>query len=202
MDDLKIYASNETQLKHMINVTHKFSEDIGMRFGLDKCRTLHINRGKITNIDDTLFPGIEAMTMEERYKYRGIKQATTMDRGEVKEEITKQFQKRIDATLKTELNDKNTTKAINTFGIPVLTYTFGIIKWSETDLNNLQHALRTTLNKHGAHHPTAKAERMTLPREDGGRGITDTKNLHNKQIMTLREYLYQSNETTLHGAII
>jgi hypothetical protein len=47
MDDLKIYASNETQLKHMINITHKFSEDIGMKFALDKCRTLHINRGKL-----------------------------------------------------------------------------------------------------------------------------------------------------------
>jgi hypothetical protein len=202
MDDLKIYASNETQLKHMIKVTHKFSEDIGMKFSLDKCRTLHINRGKITNIDDTLFPGIEAMTVEERYKYLGIKQATTMDHGKVKEEITKQFQKRIDAILKTELNGKNTTKAINTFAIPVLTYTFGIFKWSETDLNNLQCALRTTLTKHRAHHSTANAERMTLPRKDGGRGITDIKNLHNRQIMALRKYFYQSYKTTLLRAII
>jgi hypothetical protein len=37
----------------MINITHKFSEDIGVKFSLDKCRTLHINRGKITNIDDS-----------------------------------------------------------------------------------------------------------------------------------------------------
>jgi hypothetical protein len=60
-----------------------------------------------------------------------------IDHGKVKEEITKQYQKQIDAILKTELNGKNTTKAINTFAIPVLTYTFGIIKWSETELNNL-----------------------------------------------------------------
>jgi len=198
MDDLRIYARNETQVKHMVKMTHKFNEDTGMKFGLDKCRTLHINRGKITNIDDTLFPGIEAMTVEERYKYLGIKQATTMDHGKVKEEITKQFQKGIDAILKTELNGKNTTIAINTFANPVLTYTFRIIKWGETDLNNLQHALRTTLTKHGAHHPTANAERITLPRKDGGRGIIDNKNLHNKQIMALRKYFYQSNKTTLH----
>jgi hypothetical protein len=96
------------------------------------------------------------MTVEERYKYLGIKQATTMDHGKVKEEITKQFQNRINAILKTELNGKNTTKAINAFTIPILTYTYGIIKWSETDLNNLQHALRTTLTKHGAHHRKCK----------------------------------------------
>jgi hypothetical protein len=87
MDDLKVYASNETRLKHMINVTHKVSEDIGMKFGLSKCRTLHINRSKITNIDDTMFPGIEVMTVEERYKYLGIKQATTMDHGKVKKKL-------------------------------------------------------------------------------------------------------------------
>jgi glucuronate isomerase len=78
------------------------------------------------------------MTVGESYKYLGIKQATAMDHGKVKEQITKQFQKRIDAILKTELNGKNTTKAINIFAITVLTYSFGIIKWSETDLNNLQ----------------------------------------------------------------
>jgi hypothetical protein len=91
MGDLKIYASNETQLKYKINITHKFSEDIGMKFGLDTCRILHINRGKITNIDDTMFPGIEVMTVEERYKYRGIKQATTMDHGKVKEKLQNSF---------------------------------------------------------------------------------------------------------------
>jgi hypothetical protein len=43
---------------------------------------------------------------------------------------------------------------------------------------------------------------MTLPRKDGGRGITDIKNLYNKQIKALREYFNQSNETTLHRAIV
>jgi hypothetical protein len=42
MDDLKIYAANDTQLKHMINIVHKFSEDIGMTFGLDKRKTIDI----------------------------------------------------------------------------------------------------------------------------------------------------------------
>jgi hypothetical protein len=39
---------------------------------------------------------------------------------------------------------------------------------------------------------------MTLPRKDGGRGIIDIKNLHNKQIMALSKDFYQSNKTTLN----
>jgi hypothetical protein len=38
MDDLKMYAASDTQLKHMVNIAHRFSEDIGMTFGLDKCK--------------------------------------------------------------------------------------------------------------------------------------------------------------------
>jgi len=34
MDDLKIYTANDTQLKHMINIVRKFSEDIGMTLAL------------------------------------------------------------------------------------------------------------------------------------------------------------------------
>jgi hypothetical protein len=37
-------------------------------------------------------------------------------------------------------------------------YLYGIIKWSETDLGNLQRKIRTILTKYGAHHPNANTE--------------------------------------------
>jgi frataxin-like iron-binding protein CyaY len=43
---------------------------------------------------------------------------------------------------------------------------------------------------------------MTLPRCEGGRGILDVKNLHNKQIINLRNYCYQKREIALHQAVI
>jgi hypothetical protein len=43
---------------------------------------------------------------------------------------------------------------------------------------------------------------MTLPRCEGGRGISDVQNLHNKQIINLRNYLYQKREIALYQAII
>lgn len=202
MDDLKIYAGNESHLKQMINITQKFSEDIRMKFGLDKCRTIHIIKGKMTNRDENTIISIESMKLEEKYKYLGIEQASTIDHTNIKKNVTKQFQERLNYILKTELNGKNTTKAINTFAIPVLTYTFGVIKWSETDLDHLQRMIRTTLTKYGAHHTYASAERMTLPRKEGGRGIIDIKNMYYKQILTLRNYFYQRNDSRLHNAIV
>ena len=37
MDDLKLYADSDPNLNKLLNIVHKFSNDIGMNFGLDKC---------------------------------------------------------------------------------------------------------------------------------------------------------------------
>lgn len=92
-------------------------------------------------------------------------------------------------------------RAINTFAIPVLSYSFGIVTWSRTDLEALQRKVRTELTSHRKHHSGANAERITLPRDEGGRGVTDIKNLHNKQIRLLRSYFHRRQESRLHVVI-
>lgn len=47
MDDLKLYAANEMQLQNLLGITTNFSRDIRMEFGLDKCKTMHREKGKI-----------------------------------------------------------------------------------------------------------------------------------------------------------
>jgi hypothetical protein len=201
MGDLKLYASNESQLKHLINITNKFSQDIGMKFGLNKYRTLHIKSGKISYPNEELFQGIDSMSMEEKYKYLAIKQARIIDHTSIKQDITKEFQNRLNMILKTELNGRNTTKAINTFAVLILCYTFGIIKWPGTDLDRLQRIVRNTLTKYGAHHPHANSERMVIPRKEGGRGIIDIKNLHNRQIINLRDYFHSKQNVPLYQTL-
>jgi hypothetical protein len=77
-------------------------------------------------------------------------------------------------------------KAINTYVIPVLTFSFGIVKWTPTDLESLQVKTRALLTKYRIHRPRAVKERLTLPRQIGGRGMTDITRLHGKQVKLLR----------------
>jgi hypothetical protein len=109
---------------------------------------------------------------------------------QIKNDIKKQFSSRIENILKTELHGRNKVKAINTFAIPILLYTFGIIKWTSTDLNELNRLVRTLLTKHRLHHPKSSTERVILPTYEGGLGIFDTVQLHYKQIADLRQYFY------------
>lgn len=73
--------------------------------------------------------------------------------------------------LKIYRNGKNLVKAINTYPIPVLTYSFGIIKWSPTDIKNFNIRIRTLFTKYNKHHPKSALERICLSRKYGGRGI-------------------------------
>lgn len=56
MNDSKLYAKNEKGLELLVQTVLIFSDDIGMEFGIDKCATLVLMRGKITKFDGISLP--------------------------------------------------------------------------------------------------------------------------------------------------
>jgi hypothetical protein len=46
MDDLKLFAKNESQIELLVNTVQLMSKDIGMEFGVEKCGILS---GKVKN---------------------------------------------------------------------------------------------------------------------------------------------------------
>jgi len=44
MDDLKLFAKSEQQLKSLIQITHKFATDVRMQFGFQKCSSVVMKR--------------------------------------------------------------------------------------------------------------------------------------------------------------
>lgn len=166
VDDLKLYAGTQDQLDSMLRIVDTFSKDIKMSFGLDKCKTLKVVRGKIQETTPANVSGqeIQAMQDGEVYKYLGMKQARRIEHTTIKQELLAEFTKRLCMLLKTGLNRRNMTKAINTIAVPVLTYSFGIIRWSKSDLDSLERKVRTTMTRERKHHPKSSVERMSLPR--------------------------------------
>jgi hypothetical protein len=194
MDDLKVYAETKAHLKALLRIVEAFSKDICMSFGLDKCKILSIIKGNLQNEEHVTEEGsqiIAAMKEDEVYKYLGMKQQRTVEHGEIKRDLLDQCFSRTKNVLKTGLNSRNLCKAINTHALTVLSYSFGIIKWSRTDLEAAERRLRKVLTKSRKHHPISSVERVTLPREMGGRGITDIVNAWQKQIRDLRDYFHK-----------
>lgn len=207
MDDIKLYAGSAEGLETLLQHTQMFSKDISMEFGIDKCRTAITGTSAARTRADgfTCESGeiILGMEEEETYKYLGFLQSRKLEHKQIKDRLTKQFISRVTKIVKTKLNGKNLVKAINTYAIPVLSYSFGVIKWNKEELRRLRTRLSKILNKYCMHHPKSAVERLTLSRKLGGRGFIDITHLHNSQVDKLRKFFADKAEASpLHAAAV
>jgi hypothetical protein len=161
MDDLKLYANSTEQMQQLLEITKTFSQDICMRFGIDKCKAVQLWKGKLINTEGYRISEEEIrndLTENLSYKYLDFHQLRGIKHTEIKEKLTTVFEKRLRIICKSYLNTANKIKAINTYAIPILTYSFGIISWSNTDLKSLERLVRKTLTNHSMHHPKSAVE--------------------------------------------
>lgn len=162
---------------------------------MDKCAFIHAKKGKFDDaekiilMDDSEFSPLPAGSS---YKYLGIEQSLTMDHSSIKKTTKNNFMERIKALLTTKLYSGNLISAINAWAIPVLTHTFGVLRWTPTDLERIDRQVRTTLTKYRCHHPNASMNRLYLPRKVGGRGLLNLKIMHEKKLNQMYTYFSKS----------
>ena len=123
MDDIKLYAKTEKELDSLVQTVRVFSEDIGMKFSIEKCSMLIIKRGKKVKSDGIKLPNdtvMKALRVGEGYKYLGILQADDLQKKGMKIKVLNVYKRRVGKIFKTKLNGRNIVKGINTWAIPVL----------------------------------------------------------------------------------
>jgi hypothetical protein len=122
MDDIKLYASKKNHILSLLTITENFSNDIGMSFGIDKCKMQSICRGHYEHLEYTRITQegeiIKNLNKGEFYKYLGINQSNHIQHSIIKENLEKQFYLRIKSILKSKLNGNNLIKAVNTYAVP------------------------------------------------------------------------------------
>ena len=94
MDDIKLFSKNEKELETLIHTVRKYSQDIGMEFGIEKCAMLVMKSGKRHLTDGMELPTQDktrTLAENETYKYLGILEADTIKQVEMKEKIQKEY---------------------------------------------------------------------------------------------------------------
>eukprot|EP00957_Ditylum_brightwellii_P193119 14704001-Ditylum_brightwellii.AAC.1 len=81
---------------------------------------------------------------------------------------------------------------ICTFPIPVLWYTFGIIKWTKTKLQRLDKETQKLLTINGMLHPKSSVACLYLHQTKGGRGLTGVEETHKEECSALAKYVMRS----------
>lgn len=196
MDDLKLYAQNESQLQNQLEIVSSVSRDICMSFGLEKCKVLNIKRGRITHTNNIQLSDnteLQSLENDQTYKYLGMQQNLNINESESKDQFIQKFIKRVKIIMNTELYCRNKIQAINAWAVPTITYTFAIINWTKTDLQKINRKVRTIMTQYRSHHPKSAVERLYLPRHMGGRGLIDLEAHHAKEVDRLQRYFTKKN---------
>ena len=130
MDDLKLSAKDDNKLEGLLRIVKRFSDDIGMEFGLSKCAKATFKRGILEKSDHVRLDEetmIKDLEQEKVYKYLGVDESSGIQHATMKQKLEKKLIRRTRLVLKTELNSNNRITAINTLAIPVITDSFNII---------------------------------------------------------------------------
>ena len=112
---------------------HIFSEDIGRKFGIKKCRVFIIERRKIIRTDGIRLPdGQHIKDIDETgYTYLGILETDKIKEKEMKEKFNKEYLRRLRLISKSKLNGRNKIMAFNTWAASVMRYGAGILNWNK-----------------------------------------------------------------------
>ena len=106
------------------------TKDIGLKFGKDKCGVLAMKRGNEVECNGIELQNGEEIGQigEEGCKHLGVLEKRDICQKEMKENIRKEYFKRLRASLKSKLNAKHVYQAINTCVVPTVRYSAGIIE--------------------------------------------------------------------------
>ena len=196
MDDLKIFSKDHKSMQMCVSIVEKFSRDIGMEFGTEKCATIEMKKGKVTRGGDIALLdgiGIQSLKTQEFYKYLGMDEKNGINDRVMKEKVKREYFSHVKKVLKTQLNSKNKIMAINSLSTPVMMFSFGILPWLKSEIEKLDRKTRKILTMNGMHHPRADVDRLYIKRKDGGRGLLELQSLHQQSILSLAEYIRSEN---------
>ena len=202
MDDIKLFRRGTKEIDTLVQTVRIVSGDIRMEFGIEKCALVNIQRGKVTRTEGIQLPdGNNIKDIDETgYKYLGIIEGEEIKHQEMKEKIKKEYIKRLKAILKSKLNSGNTVKAINSWAVPVIRYSAGIVDWKNSELRNMDRKTRKVLNMYQALHPRSNVDRLYLPRSEGGKGLLSLEECVNAEKRSLGQYLKMNEDEWLRSA--
>jgi len=202
MDDLKIFAASEKAVHQALEKVRAFSRNIGMEFGLDKCAVLHLKKGRLpaeTGAGVELSDGgiIQDLGPTNTYKYLGVPEGQGLNEWTAKTQLQSEYKRRLRRIWSSELSAVNKVRATQMFGLSVLQYSFGVLKWTRDELRVLDRTTRKIMNMHRSLHPQSSVDRLYMPRDQGGRGLASVEQMHDRVVLGMACRVLQGTDPLL-----
>ena len=166
---------------------------MGLEVGYDKCAVMKVKRGKgveMNGINISLENVIEEVKKDEGYPYLGILELLDPSHEETKKLLIDKVTNISNAIWGSNLSERNKVSAHNMFVVSKLTYTFGIIKWTTVELDKLDCMVAARHRSFNCH---SNCKRLYLSRKEGGRGLLNIHDVHNRTVTCLVAYIFNAN---------
>ena len=113
---------------------------------------------------------INGLTIKEikngdSYRYLGIDETVGALGPLNKDKVTKEYKKRVRKIWNSELNGQNKVTAHNTFAVPIITSTVGILDWTKKEIEDLDIMTRKMMTMTGGLHPASDVNRLYADRK-------------------------------------
>ena len=127
---MKLDSGSQPDIDSPIQTVHPVTDDIIMRFEIDKCGVLVMRRGKESECKGITIGSGEVMDKidDDCYKSLGIMKRSDIFEEQMKRRVKTEYFKRVRSALKSKLNVGNVFKAIYIWTVPTVQYGAGIIK--------------------------------------------------------------------------
>ena len=139
MDDVKLHASQSDEIDPLVQTVRVCTQDLGMTFGIKKCATLVLKRGKLSSSEEIYLGNKEIIgeVGNDGCKYLGIAERDDLCHEQVKESTRNEYFKRLTSLCRSKLKSGNLFQAINTWAVPLLRYKAGIINWNKEEMEDM-----------------------------------------------------------------
>ena len=180
------------------------SDDIKMKFGLDKCVKASFKRGKKVSAEGIPLNDnqvIQDLDQTETYKYLGMEEEEGVQHHKIKVKIRKEYKRRIKLVLKSELNTRNKIAAINTLAVPVILYSYGAIVWKLYEIQDLDRMTRKQLCMNQMLAKKADVDRIYLPCQEDGRSLMDLEKEYKATMIALQTYMVNKDDVQIQAVL-
>ncbi|XP_063600620.1 uncharacterized protein LOC134776797 [Penaeus indicus] len=157
---------------------------------------------KHTMFNDSLISDkIKELDIEEGYKYVGVLEADFIKNKIIKENVRKEYIRRVKKILKSKLNSRNTITAIIARAVSIIRYTARIVGWKTDELQSLDRRTRKLLTTYNMFHSKGDVDRLYLQRPEGGRGLITIEDCVLIEKSCLYSYVSVSEELLLRESL-
>ena len=116
--------------------------------------------------------------------------------------MLKEYFKRIRKIWNSELYAGNKAVAHNTFAIPVITPTFGILNWTKDELSDIDVKTRKILTSTGSFHVNSDVDRLYTHRNKGGRGLNSLVDIYIARVISISWHLKEKSGSNPYLALV